>query len=392
MEKSDIQSIANDFKDNLIKWRRDFHEHPEIGLDCTRTASLVAEELKKLHYHVKTGYARTGMIATIGQGKPVIAMRIDMDALPLEEKTGLAFSSKTKGLMHACGHDGHLALGLGVAHAMSLIMENINGKFILIFQPGEEHPGGAEIMIKEGVLDGESPEIILGMHIFPSLPAGKIGLRYGVMTASDNEITIEINGEGGHGAYPHLTRDPFPAAAALISAIQTITSRDTSPLDSVVVSLGSIKGGESHNVIPESIVLKGTIRALNADVEENVLCRLNSIACGIEKAFQIKVKLNVTKCGPSMVCDERITRLAEDSLSAYFGKEMIMKIDEPSMGFDDFSFFSNIIPATYLRLGSYDCDKGYDQPLHTSRFDFNEDLLVKWLEALLVFLHSCYFK
>jgi len=386
MEKYFIRENAEALKEKLVKWRRDFHQNPELGLDCFRTASIVATELDRLNFTVRTGFARSGVIAGLGKGLPVVALRVDMDALPIDEETGLPFASRVKGAMHGCGHDGHTTIGLGVAHVMSKVLAGMPGRLVLIFQPGEEYPGGAAEMIKEGVLQEENPAMIMGLHIFPDLPFGKIGLRYGVMTASNVEFSIEMRGQGGHGAYPHKSVDPFPAAAALINAIQTIVSRNIPPLDALVVSLTEINGGAGYNVIPKVISLKGTVRSLSDAHKETALKRLQDILRGIETTFQVSASLEITDREPIMVCDDKITGLAEEALADYFGQDTIIRISQPSLGVDDFSFFARLVPATYLRLGSHDEEKGYIYPLHSTCFDFDEQLLVKGVEAASIIL------
>lgn len=391
MNQDTIHETAAGLKERLVKWRRDFHQNPELELDCFRTASIVAEELERSGFSIQTGYAKTGIVASIGEGTPVAAFRVDMDALPIEEETGLPFASAIKGVMHACGHDGHTAIGLGVAHLFSKALKEKPGKLVLFFQPGEEFPGGAEIMIAEGALVKEKPDTILGMHIFPDLPAGKIGLRYGVMTAAINEFAIEVQGRGGHGAYPHKLIDPFPPVAALINALQTIVSRNTPPLEALVISLGEIRGGASHNVVPGIITLKGTMRTLSNEIEQKALSRLDEIAQSLETAYRVKIELKIKRCMPTMECDHHLTRMAEKTLADYFGQDSIAIIGSPSLGGDDFSHFACLVPAVYLRLGCYDSKKGYINPLHTSRFDFDEDLLVKGVEAASVVLSQVLF-
>ncbi len=382
-----IPKRAKELREELVNWRRHFHENPEVELDCFNTSAIVAEELKKINFNVRTGYAKTGIVASFGNSSPVVAVRVDMDALRIEERTKLPFASKKKGIMHGCGHDGHTAIGLGVAHVMSSVLSKLPGKIILIFQPGEEYPGGAPIMIKDGALE-DKPDMIFGMHIFPDLPFGKIGLRYGVMTASNVEYSIDIIGKEGHGAYPHRTIDPFPAAASMINSIYTIVSRNIPPLDSQVISLSEIKGGAGYNIVPSSISIKGTIRSLDETNKETALKRIKEIASGIETSFRVSTDLKITEREPVMICDEAITALAENALVEYFGKDSVVRLTQPSMGVDDFSFYTKLIPATYLRLGCYDHEKGYTSPLHTSSFDFDEDLLVKAVEAISIIIYK----
>lgn len=354
-----------------------------MGLSCHRTAQKVVEILKPLRYRLQTGLACSGIVATLGTGSPVVALRVDMDALPIKEETGLPFASQVDGVMHACGHDGHIAMGLGVAHVLARLLKEMKGTVNLIFQPGEEHPGGAHLMIEEGALTRDFPECIIGVHLDPKLSAGEVGLHYGIMSGSNDEFTIRLRGKGGHCAYPHQTIDPFPAAAALINAIQVIVSRNSDPFDPLSVSLAEIKGGEGHNVIPQEILLKGTIRSINSGSRRLVQQRLQEIITGIERTFQIKGDLQVVEGEPVMRCDETITGMAEETLKRLLGEEKVIRLTQPSLGVDDFVFFAQQVPATYLRLGCYDASRGYYvHPLHNSRFDFDEELLVKGVEVL----------
>jgi len=379
-------------KDKLVSWRREFHKYPELGLHCKRTASLVADELEKMGFTVQTGLAETGIAASIGHGEKAVAIRVDMDALPITEKTGLPFASLNDGAMHACGHDGHTAIGLGVAHVFSRLMPPDQGKLLIIFQPGEEYPGGAALMINEGVFEAEKPSMILGMHIFPELPSGKIGLRYGIMTASNLELKLVFSGLGGHCAYPHKAIDPYTALASFIDAIQTIVSRNKSPLEPQVISLGEIRGGNGYNVIPEEIKVKGTIRSVSESAKNGALQRMNEIVRGLETTYQVKIALEVAGQDPMLKCDEMITELAERILKETFDPDTVVRIEQPSMGVDDFAHFANLFPATYLRLGSFDRQKGYIYPLHNDKFDFDEAILIKGVEAASVVLSAALLK
>lgn len=392
MDYLSIHKEAQLIKDKLVDWRREFHKYPELGLHCKRTASLVADELDNMGFTVQTGLAETGIAASIGYGEKAVAIRVDMDALPITEKTGLPFASVNNGAMHACGHDGHTAIGLGVAHMFSRLMPVDQGKLLIAFQPGEEYPGGAALMINEGAFMHEKPSMILGMHIFPELPSGKIGLRYGIMTASNLELKVVFNGLGGHCAYPHRAIDPYPALASFIDAIQTIVSRNKPPLEPQVISLGEIRGGDGYNVIPGEIKVKGTIRSVSENAKNEALKRIKEIARGLETTYQVKISVEVAGQDPMLKCDVKITELAERILKETFNSDTVIRIEQPSMGVDDFAHFANLYPATYLRLGSFDRQKGYIYPLHNDKFDFDEALLIKGVEAAVVVLSAALLK
>lgn len=382
MNREAVRQAASGLEEQLIRWRRDFHRHPELGLDCHRTAARVAEVLEVLGCRVRSGLAGSGLVASLGQGSPAVGLRVDMDALPLQEQTGLPFASAVDGVMHACGHDGHTAIGLGVASVLARLLPEREGSVFFFFQPGEEFPGGARRMIEEGALDGALPEWIVAMHLFPDLPQGIIGLRYGIMTAAEAEITVVLRGRGGHAAYPHRCADPFPAAAAFIQALQGIVSRSADPLEPLVISLGEIRGGSGHNTIPEEITIKGTARSLTRENQALVRRRMEEILEGLERSYRVQCSLLMEEAVPLLACDEESTAAAEAALVEMYGRESVVRIGRPSLGVDDFAFFAQKIPATYLRLGCGDPTRGYIHPLHHNRFDFGEKLLARGVEAV----------
>ena len=347
-------------------------------MNCCQTSEAVSRHLQGLGWEVQTGIADTGVIGVLVSPNPgpVVALRVDMDALPIGEQTGLPFASRVNGAMHACGHDGHTAIGMGVAAVLAQCRNSLHGTVKLIFQPGEEFPGGSKIMIAGGVLDHPRVDAILGGHIFPGLPLGKVGVRYGVMTAADDEFTVEFRGIGGHGAYPHQCADPILAAGHLITALQSIVARNMDPLDSLVVSLGQITGGSGYNVIPERVTIKGTIRSISERSRETAHRRLTEILSGIQQAFGVGHSLEMIPGNPCLTCDRQLTAFVEECLVDLLGREQIYSIPAPSMGAEDFAYYAQQVPATYLRLGSRDEARGYLHALHTPYFDFDEQILI----------------
>lgn len=388
----DLSKLDNEFQNlapQLIEWRRRLHMHPELGLNCHNSAAFIIKELEAMDAEVLAGPDRTGVIAVIKGGLPgpSVGFRVDMDALPLEEKTGLPFKSVIPGVMHACGHDGHTALGLGTAALLSKIRGQISGTVKIIFQPGEEGPGGAKPMIEEGALNNPDVAALVGCHIHPSFPAGGVGICSGVVTAGDHDFVITVKGQGGHAARPHETSDPIVAAAHLIVALQTITSRKTDPLDPLVVSICQISGGESHNVIPEETVLKGTIRYLSPIAKEEALKAMDRITKGIRETFDVSIIIEDVHAIPPMIIDEEVSRIVEEAAVAALGEHRVFRVEQSSMGAEDFAFFTQIVPCAYFRLGSRNEEKGHTWPLHNPKFDFDETILVDGVKTAVYMLN-----
>lgn len=378
--KDSIMESAKEVESELIEWRRQIHSEPELELDCTNTGKLIQEKLEEMDIEVKNGLAKTGVIGIIRGSKagPVVALRVDMDALPMQEMTNLPFSSKNPGKMHACGHDGHTAIGLGVAKVLSKHKEQLKGTVKIIFQPGEEYPGGARIMIREGALENPRVDAVVSGHIFPGLPLGKYGVRHGIMTASNDEFIIELKGKSGHGARPHEATDAVLAMGNLIVLMQGIISRNIDPVDSAVVTIGSAISGSGFNVIAGTAVLKGTIRSISGESKAYVQKRIEEILKGMKCAKMIEeFELEILPGEPPLECDENLTDLAQQVLMNVAGKENVVKIESVSMGAEDFAWFSKEVPATYIRIGAYDEKNGYTNMLHSSHFDFNEKLLAQ---------------
>lgn len=364
--------------DQIIGWRRKFHRHPELGLECHKTAEVACEHLLKLGINVKTGIAQTGVLGTLTGDNPgpVVALRVDMDALPLAEQTGLPFASEIEGVMHACGHDGHTAMGMGVATVLSKLKHKLNGTVKFIFQPGEESPGGAKQMVKEGVLENPRVNALFGCHIFPSIPTGNIGIRYGAMTAGNDEFTISLHGVGGHAAYPFKCSDSVAAAGHLITAVQTIVSRNNDSVHPLVISITEINGGSGYNIIPETVTLRGTIRSISDHSRQIALKRLEQIIEGIKSGFGIDCSLQIVTKDFPLICNEKLTKFVEKSLVNWLDQGRVQIINNPSMGAEDLAYFSAAVPTTYLRIGSYDEKNNYIHNLHTPYFNFDEKILI----------------
>ncbi len=358
--------------------RRDLHQHPELGFEEVRTAAIIANELKKLNLEVRTGVAKTGLVALLEGDKPgpVRLLRFDMDALPVNEETGAVYASQMAGKMHACGHDGHVAIGLTVARLLHEYRSELQGTIKFVFQPAEEGLGGAEKMIAEGILDSPMPVHALGMHVWNDKPAGWWGITPGPIMAGADIFTLRITGKGGHAASPHLTHDPILAAAQLITALQSIVSRNVAPLQSAVVSVTRIAGGEAFNVIPPSVELKGTIRTFEEAVHKMVVDRLNQLTNGIADAMGCQAEVEHLTITPAVVNDAQVTHLLQNLASSLMPSEQIESTFQ-TMGSEDMAFILQKVPGCYIMVGSSNAEKGLTYSHHHPRFDFDETILPK---------------
>jgi amidohydrolase len=384
MDKRLLKRLVLDQRDKIIAWRRRIHQHPELGLDCFRTADLVADTLRQLGLEVATDLARSGVAACLpghSQG-PVVALRVDMDALPIREQTGLSFASNVEGRMHACGHDGHTAIGLGAAAVLAGLKAQLPGSVKFIFQPAEESDGGAKRMIADGVLDGAAPDAIVGLHIHPYLDAGSVGICFGASMAGTVEFNLKVRGKGGHAALPQECEDPITAAAHLVVLLQNAMNRRTDTLNPVVLSFGTIRGGSGYNVIPDAVTLKGTFRFLQNTTKQAVYECIEKTASGIEKTFGVNVDLDVVLETPPLITHEGLSEFLFERSQNHFTDLNIVRLTQPSMLGEDFSEFTDRISGVYLRIGSFDKEKGYIHDLHHAQFDFEENILLTAVEMV----------
>lgn len=351
--------------------RRDFHRHPELLFDVHRTAGIVAEKLKAWGVdEVVTGLGQTGVVGVIkgkGQGSgKVIGLRADMDALPIHEETNLEHRSTVPGKMHACGHDGHTAMLLGAAKYLA-DTRDFDGTAVLIFQPAEEGGSGAKVMCDEGLMDRFGVQEVYGLHNKPGLPIGQFIIRKGPMMAAADRFLIKVEGKGGHAAAPHDTKDPVVAACQLVTALQTIASRNADPLDSVVVSATAINAGEAFNVIPQSVEIKGSVRTLTPAMRDLAEKRLKEIAAGMAAAFDLKCNVDYVRGYPVTFNHAGQTDFVTSTTRHVFGKEAIDTEVEPVMGSEDFSFMLEERPGAYIFMGN-----GESAGLHHPAYEFND--------------------
>jgi amidohydrolase len=356
--------------------RRDFHQHPELGFQEVRTARIVNQELQKLGLEVNTGVAKTGVIALIEGSKPgpVVLARFDMDALPIQEETGAEYTSQTPGIMHACGHDGHTAIGLTVAKMLHDRRNDFRGTVKLVFQPAEEGLGGAKRMVAEGVLKNPIPDYSLALHLWNEKPVGWIGVTSGPTMAASETFHVSLTGKGGHGAAPHLSVDPLYAAAQIVSVLQSIVSRNVPPIDTAVVSVTSIKSGTTFNVIPQTAEFQGTIRTFNPKVRSMVIDRFQDIVNNMALALNCTAEISVESITPTVVNDPELSTSVQKVVQQLL-PEATLDTNERTMGSEDMAFMMDEIPGCYFFIGSSNSGKRLDAKHHHPRFDFDESAL-----------------
>lgn len=369
-------SEALELKEFSRELRRDFHRHPELEFQEVRTAGIVSQELKKLGLEVRSGVARTGVVGLLEGGKagPVILVRFDMDALPIQEESGAEYASQKPGVMHACGHDGHTAIGLTVAHLLSRRQKDLSGSVKFVFQPAEEGLGGAEGMIAEGVLAHPKPDYAFALHLWNEKPVGWFGVTPGPLMAASEVFQIRLIGKGGHGALPHLAIDPITGASQIVSALQTIASRNVSPLRSVAISVTSIHAGETFNVIPQWVELKGTIRTFDSQVRQYVLRRFQEIVAGVGQAMGCQVEINLQMLTPAVVNDAQVAKRVSEVGRRLF-PDAAFDDTFQTMVSEDMAYMMQDIPGCYFLVGSANFEKGLDAPHHHPRFDIDEEAL-----------------
>ena len=367
---------AVEINDETVRLRRDFHRHPELGLEETRTAAIVAEKLSEIGLDVTTGIGRTGVVGILrGQTElPVLLLRFDMDALPILEDTGEDYASEVPGKMHACGHDSHVAVGLSVAKLLASRKADLQGTIKFVFQPGEEGAGGAELMVADGVLENPKPDFSMAMHVWNDKPVGWFALNPGPTMAGAQIFSVKITGKGGHGAAPHQTMDPVVAAAQIITALQTITSRNINPLESAVVSVCEVNAGTAFNIIPQEAVLSGTIRTFKPEVFEKVQARFYQIVNGIAEAMGCKAEIEMERITYPVINDPNLVRMMI-SVVKEVNPEAKIDTAHQTMGSEDFSFMMHEIPGCFLMVGSANQDKGHDYGHHHPKFNIDEACL-----------------
>ena len=377
LNRTEILDLAQSVHEYAVAARRRLHQHPELSFQEKETSAFVAAELTSMGYAVQSGLGGYGLKAVLEGGKPglTVALRADMDALPITEETGLPFASCNPGIMHACGHDVHTATLLGAAKALKQVQADLPGRVVFIFQPGEEvNPGGASLMIRDGVLENPRVDAIFGLHVMPLMEAGTMGFGAGAMLAAPDEFDVTIVGRGGHGASPQLTVDPVMVACQSITLLQQIVARNVSPFHSAVITVGMIHGGTARNVIPDEVTFKGTVRTMDPSLRDLMPKRIEAVIKGACDAAGATYKLHYDPGYPSLINDEAATNVAREAALKVMDAELVQPM-QPSMGGEDFAFYLQHVPGSFARLGSMVPGTTAPAGLHTSRLMIDESCL-----------------
>jgi amidohydrolase len=386
----DFLQEAESYFDYTQALRRDFHRHPELGFQEIRTAGIVARELSQLGIEVSSGVGKTGVIGILegDHPGPTVLVRFDMDALPIEEETQAEYASLNSGVMHACGHDGHTAIGLTVARMLNNRRAELAGSVKLVFQPAEEGLGGARAMLVDGVLGNPRPDLTLALHLWNEKPYGWLGVTPGPAMAASETFSVKLIGSGGHGASPHLTIDPVLAAAHVTTTLQSIVARNVSPLDTAVISVTSIQAGEAFNVIPSTALLKGTIRTYLPHVRQLVLERFRDVVTGVAQALGCQAEIDLQEVTPAVINDPQVSARVQEVARRLF-PEAELSTTERTMGSEDMASMMQDIPGCYFFIGSNNSARGLNAPHHHPKFDFDERALPR--AAALMAAAACEF-
>jgi amidohydrolase len=375
-----IRDATQRIEPALIEIRRDIHANPELGFEEIRTAGVVARELSRLGIAHQTGIGKTGVVGLIEGGRPgpVLAIRADMDALPIEEKTGLPFASTKIGLMHACGHDIHTTTLIGVAAVLKELAPQLAGTIKLVFQPAEEGIGGMQAMIADGVMDGPKIDLALGFHNHPEIPVGAFGFVHGACLAAADRFDIVVRGKSGHAAYPHHAVDPIVAAAMLVAQLQTVVSREVRPTHPAVVTVGAINGGTTYNIIPDACLIKGTVRTLHPPARDAAEAAIKRLAAGMLEGMRVACDVDYRRGVPPLRNTDSVLEPTVAAVRQQLGD--VIDEFEPSLGGEDFALMADLVPAFQLRVGS--SQPGRSDRLHNSAYQPDERCIGFGVQAL----------
>lgn len=374
MKNDQTLSQANNLKDNIIKWRRHLHQNPELSFEEHETVQFVKEKLEKLNFEIDYPVAKTGLVATLRGNTegPTVAIRADMDALPIQEESDVEYKSTVEGVGHLCGHDAHTAILLGVAHIISE-QPLKKGNIKLLFQPAEEGYGGGQVMVKEGVLKNPDVDVVAGLHVHPTIKTGETSITEGFATACTDSFDIKIIGKGGHAAHPHLSIDPIAISSTVIASLQQIVSRNIDPLENIVLTIGTIEGGFARNVIAPEVRMEGTVRLLNPELRSKVKETMHEYLNGVTSGMGASYEMEYTYGYPSVYNEPSLIPTLRSTVDKILGKGQLLDVN-PSMGGEDFSYFTREVPGVFFRLGTNGGeDTGY--PNHHPKFNVDEDAL-----------------
>lgn len=373
---AEIKNTAKKFAPRLIEIRRHLHAHPELSGEERQTSAYIAGVLSSCGLNVKESVGKTGIVGELtgsGSDHRTLAIRTDMDALPIQESLELDFASANSGVMHACGHDVHSTLGMGTAMVLSQLSNNLPGNVRFLFQPAEEIAQGAKWMVKDGAMEGV--DAIYGVHVFPSILARRVGIRYGALTSAADELEIVIQGESGHGARPHQAVDAIWIASQVITSLQQAISRTQNPLHPIVLSIGKIEGGRAHNIIADRVSMMGTVRSLHPESHANLPQWIENIVQGICQTYGAKCQVDYRRGVPSVHNDETLTQIIESATREAWGDDSVQILAEPSLGAEDFSVYLDNVPGCMFRLGVGHKDQ-VNYPLHHPKFEVDEDSIL----------------
>ena len=376
MSSIDFKSEALAMKEQLVAWRRDFHRHPELAYQEVRTSGIVAKHLGDLGLEVQTGVGKTGVIGVLdgAQPGPVVMLRFDMDALPIQEENETDYVSQNPGVMHACGHDAHTAIGMGIAQLLTKHRDRLRGAVKFVFQPAEEGGNGALAMINDGALEGPRAVVSMGLHVWNEMPVGQAGVGAGPIMAAAGILKIKVQGKGGHGAQPEKAIDAILAGSAIVNALQTIVARNVEPRQTAVVSVCSFHAGDAFNVIADSAELIGTYRSFDDGVQELIMRRIREVAEDTARSMGATATVELTPITSTTVNDARVAEFVRADASDVLGADRVAP-EQFTMGAEDMSEFLKRVPGCFFFLGSRNDERGFNAPHHNPRFDIDEDVM-----------------
>ena len=379
---NEIKLLIDGMKEELKEIRRYFHSHPELSNQETGTSDQICRYLDQWGVEYKRGIAGTGIVAVVRGEKPgkTVGIRADMDALPIEEANDVPYRSQTPGVIHACVHDAHITVLFGAAKVFSSIREELSGNVKFFFQPAEETTGGAQRMIEAGCLENPHVDYVLGLHVSSRYEAGSVGIRYGNMMAASDEFAIVLNGKSCHGAHPDLGNDVMVAAGAVLAGLQTLVSRNLSPVNPAVCTVGKIQGGTAGNIICDRLRMDGILRSLDPETRQFLRDRLTAMAENTAKAYGSTAEVIFHSSYPALINDDRIVDAVKETACQVLGSDHVTAEREPDLGTEDFSYFAQERPACFWHLGCADFSEGIDADLHNCRFDIDEDCLAVGVE------------
>lgn len=371
---SNIRKMAEQYFEDAVELRRRIHQQPELSMEEKETSALVREKLREYGISIAELPLETGVIGVLAGERPgrTILLRADMDALPVEERSGLPFASEKKGVCHSCGHDIHTAALLLAARILGGIKKDLAGTVLFLFQPAEEKLNGSQSVIDSGLFEKYQPDFAVGLHCWPDLPAGTVGVRSGSFMASSDSVSLTVKGRGGHGAHPHKSVDPITAAAYILAELQTVVSRSVAPLEAAVLTMGSIEGGTAANVIPDTVTMEGTVRTVSRETRALMEEKIRQIAYHGAEALGASCEVEYKRGVPAVICDPAVVERIRKAAAEELGSENVVTLETPSMGSEDFARYLELVPGAMFRIGTASEDPATRLPLHNGGIRFDE--------------------